>query len=703
MPHVLLGTKNEPGINLKPSADLIAVRTRSRRSLRGGPVQRAAAAEVSDANLVLAFPEAGVEVYRIAASAKRGSVDQRKLALRRDPDVQFAGGVLVDDAGEPVLYTENLFIKFIDRADPDDCEEVLRKEGLTIRQKLEYATNAYFVAAAEGSGQQVFDLAQRLIQREDVEYCHPELVRRRQARTIYAPQWHLKATTLGGRAINAHAHVADAHKTTRGEGITIAIIDDGIDIDHPEFSATGKVVSPRDVTFAATHAQALNPRPKDPDPSYPDNHGTAVAGVACAAGSDGASGVAPAAKLMAIRLASGLGSQQEANAFKWAADHGADVISCSWGPADGAWWDETDPLHKQKVPLPASTRLAIDYAINHGRGGKGCVVLFAAGNGNERVDNDGYASYEKVIAVAACNDRGQRSVYSDYGPAVFCAFPSSDMGWPEKNRPEPLTTGIWTTDRMTRRGYNAGSTSEGDARGNYTHSFGGTSSAAPGAAGVVALALAVNPALKWNEVRDILKRGCDRIDPQGGAYDSQSHSALYGYGRLNAATVVQLACPTRREGLLISRNYNLTLPDLQTVDVALDVSEAQRVEQLAVHIDLQHSYIGDLLITLRPPPERKLADVVLHDRQGGSTKNLKRVFDLSNTPKLAAYSGATCSGRWTLRIADQAAADSGTLVTFGLELKFAQATTAPRSPNSPAAFGGEDARGGAAPNLAAPR
>jgi len=89
-------------------------------------------------------------------------------------------------------------------------------------------------------------------------------------------------------------------------------------------------------------------------------------------------------------------------------------------------------VHNQVVPLPDSTRLAIDYAI---RSGKGCVILFAAGNGNESVDN---ASYEKVIAVAACNNRGARAAY--YGKAIWCAFPSSN-GLPS------LTPGVWTTDR----------------------------------------------------------------------------------------------------------------------------------------------------------------------------------------------------------------------------------------------------------------
>ena len=107
------------------------------------------------------------------------------------------------------------------------------------------------------------------------------------------------------------------------------------------------------------------------------------------------------------------------------------MISCSWGLPDGRWWEPSDPVHNQVVLLPDSTRPAIDYAI---RNGKGCVTLFAAGNSNESVDN---ASYEKVIAVAACNNRGARAAY--YSKAICCAFPSSN-GHPS------LTPAIWTTD-----------------------------------------------------------------------------------------------------------------------------------------------------------------------------------------------------------------------------------------------------------------
>ncbi len=669
MPHVNFGTSNEPGFDLELSDDLIVVRTRSRQSLRtAGPVRTPAMAELADGVLQLEFPEAGVEVYRMPVTRGSRSLANRKAAISAIPDVQFAGGVLVDPASRaPVLYTENFFIKFHDDVDPDDCKAVIAEAGLQVKKEITYATNAYFVAAPEGTGRQVFVIAEQLLNRKEVEYCHPELIRKRQLKAIAPQQWHLAATAIGGVTINAHAAVDAAHILATGDGVTIAIIDDGVDIDHLEFSSTGKIVAPRDAT-----AKSGDPRPKDT--FFPDNHGTACAGVACADGNHGASGVAPKAKLLPIRLQSGLGSQNEADAFEWAANHGADVISCSWGPEDGDWFDLADPVHNQVVQLPASTRTAIEFALTHGRGGKGCVILFAAGNGNEKVENDGYASNPSVIAVAACNDTSRRSVYSDFGKAVWCSFPSNDFGFLDFGHPDALTSGIWTTDRTGTRGYNRGNASAGDTGGNFTNSFGGTSSACPGAAGVAGLVLSVNPSLKWHEVKDILKRCCDRIDPQGGNYDATTgHSEKYGFGRLNAGNAVNLARPVPQNSAVISRNFDGPIPDLQTVSYFLDVAETTAVTRVTVSLDIRHTFIGDLVLTLIPPAATGVANVTLAKRAGGSQKNLLKTFDTVNTPKLAGFVGKSCKGTWTLQIQDAAREDFGTLVSFGLELSFPHA------------------------------
>jgi subtilisin-like proprotein convertase family protein len=671
MPIVYFGRKTEPSIEFSQSDDMIVVRSRSRSGVRttAGPLSLPVSDALEGSVPVAEFPEAGVIVYRFARKLEPKALDARKRTLRMAPDVRFAGGVLQDPASEePVLYTENVFVKFVDAADPDECLVILREHGLTVKEQVTYAANAYFCQVLEGTGQKVFDIALDVLKHDLVEFCHPEIIRRRARKAIFPQQWHLKRVTIGGNVINAHANVEAAHALTLGANVTIAVIDDGVDIDHPEFAGTGKIVAPRDVT-----SQSDDPRPKDQSgtgPELGENHGTAAAGVACAGGVLGASGVAPAARLMPIRLTNGLGSLREAEAFRWAADHGADIISCSWGPPDGRWFRPSDPLHNSVFPLPASTRLAMDYAVANGRGGKGTIILFAAGNGNEPADNDGYASYEKVIAVAACNDRGKRSIYSDFGKAVHCSYPSNDLSsasTPLPPHPAPLTPGIWTVDRIGAAGYNIGRLEDGDQAGLFSNSFGGTSSACPGAAGIVALVLSVNPDLKWHEAKDLLKRACDRIDPTEGNYDSTGHSIFYGYGRLNALSAVELARPVSRNEVIVSRRFDREIRDLQEIELTLEVAETTPVRFVSVTLDIVHPYIGDLAISLKPP-QGLGPEIVLHAREGGSRQNLKRTYDTASTPALGRLDGKVCFGTWRLLVKDRASGDAGKLVSFGLTL-----------------------------------
>ncbi|MCP4263690.1 MAG: S8 family serine peptidase [Planctomycetes bacterium] len=532
------GTKH----HVEVADDLIVVRTKDCKGLDEAVKSKRGKNILSRLLPIARFHEAGVTVLQ-CKHAKNHLLqlrDQARSQFKKEEDVRFAGRVLQDDGiGAPVVYTENFFVKFRDGLSAAKCTKLLKKRDLQVKKKLKYATNAYFVSAPEGTGLRIFQIALDLLDEGDIDLCHPELIRKVARRTIGPNQWHLQKVTVDGATINAHVNVKGAWNITKGEGTVIAIIDDGVDTEHEEFEGADKIVHSRDVTEGTNDS-----RPKDR--YYAENHGTACAGVACAKGKHQASGVAPEAKLMPIRLVSNLGSQAEADSFEWATDHNADVISCSWGPADGDWWNPNDATHNQMIDLPDSTRLAIDYAVRTGRNGKGCVITWAAGNGNENVENDGYASYDKVIAVAACNDSNTRSVYSDMGESIWCAFPSSDFGYEPFGHPKPQTPGIWTTDREGEAGYNPGlinpgSTPPGDDHGNYTEDFGGTSSACPGVAGLAALALSANPDLGWTQVKNILRQACMKIDVQGGSYDNEGHSPFYGYGRPNATKVVELA------------------------------------------------------------------------------------------------------------------------------------------------------------------
>ena len=547
------GGKNGKKSTLKISNDRVVVRTKNARSLNAAVHSAKAKKVLQKFEVEHNFPEADVCILHakqvrsrsVSAAPKKQTAlrDTARKVLKEEPELRFAGRVLVDDkADSPVLYTENLFIKFQSELAIDVCETLLESWDLKIKKNVPYAKNAYFASAPDNIGLDIFKLCNDLLKRPEVELCHPELVQHCPRKEFHHKQWHLQDTLINGIKIQASSNVAKAHKVTKGKGITIAIIDDGVDIDHMEFNIPGKVVGSRDVTVGSN-----DPRPK----YWDENHGTACAGVAVAAGIN-ASGVAPEAKLMPIRLASVLGSMAEADAFYWAAEKGADIISCSWGPRDGAWYVENDPAHHQYHPIPDSTRLAIEHAVKNGRDGKGCIICWAAGNGRENIMNDEYASNENVIAVGASNDSGLRSVYSDYGDAVWCVFPSGDFKYDAFGQPSPLTRGIYTTDRRGGGGYNTT---------DYTDDFTGTSSATPGVAGVIALMLTINPKLTAKEVKKLVAESCVKIDRHEGEYDRNGHSPYYGHGRLDALIAVQLvkvrmkkpAVPTRDNPFVTAR------------------------------------------------------------------------------------------------------------------------------------------------------
>ncbi|MFN0034705.1 MAG: S8 family peptidase [Saprospiraceae bacterium] len=539
MYKVKFGGKKGKTVQLVESPDMVAIRTQGNQKLEDvdmAPRSR----DLMQGNIeVASFPDAGVTVRRMAegkedlglesVSSSTARRDQARTALKKEDEIRFAGRVLQDaESGEVMLYTENFFVKFKDDVAEADCLALIKRYRLKMKNKLPFAPNSYFVCAEEGTGLEVFGIAEQILKEKIVEYCHPELLQERRFKAPAHPlQWHLAKTEIDGKVIDNHVNIEKAWKITKGKNITIAVIDDGVDINHPEFS--GRIVHP----FDATEGNE-DPRPKLDD----DSHGTSCAGMACAAGlKNGASGTAPEANLMPIRLRSGLGSMAEANAFAWAADHGADVISCSWGPSDGKWWEPSDPLHHRSTALPDSTRLAMQYALKKGRGGLGCVILFAAGNGNETVDNDGYCSFKDVISVAACNDSGTRSVYSDFGKAIWASFPSGDFEYEPFKHPAPASQGLRTTDRLGKPGYD---------EGTYTNSFGGTSAACPGMAGVVALMLAANPALSPKKIKQIIRRSCHRIDEARGKYDAKKHSIFYGYGRIDAGKAVANALKVKK-------------------------------------------------------------------------------------------------------------------------------------------------------------
>ena len=462
----------------------------------------------------------GLVLYKRSPSASV-PIDLFIARLARSPLIRYVIP-LYFRGDTPVIVSDEFNAAFKADVGRTAIDKFNSTHGVRMLESFDFSPNTFLLQVKDPAANRTLDVAKRYFESGLVTYAEPNLIKMMALKLVpndplYPQQWHLP-----------RIQAEDAWDITQGDPATIiAIIDDGVDIAHEDFASAGKITGGQD--FLSGDA--------DPSPGPGDNHGTAVAGVATADGNNGigVSGMAPGCRLMPIRL---VGNAQtdamEAQAFQHAANNGAAVISNSWGPTDGAG----------AAPLPGIVRAAIDHATTNGRGGLGCVVLFAAGNGNESVSApatlDGYASYDRVIAVAASNDNDVRSAYSDFGPEIDVCTPSNDTA--------PGHRAIFTTDRMGNVGYNPPAPPNVDPAGaavNYTGTFGGTSSAAPLAAGVAALMLSIAPDLTREQVQYVLEATADKIDAANadpvGRYQATGHSQWYGYGQVHALDAVRVS------------------------------------------------------------------------------------------------------------------------------------------------------------------
>ena len=323
---------------------------------------------------------------------------------------------------------------------------------------------------------------------------------------LYSQQWYFNRddTFYQTNDIDPDAHIHPWPTTQyAGRGVKVAIIDDALDMYHEDLR--GGIVATYD---AQSRSSNVLPR------SSEENHGTEVTGVATASSNNlGISGIAPAAQIYFIRLPfdNTLTESMIIDAFQKAKEWGVDVINCSWGSGD--------------VSAPVAAAIQ-DVALN-GRGGKGTVVVFAAGNGGDDFIGDPIGNDEsgiaEVIAVGATNKLNQRTDYSNYGPELDLMAPGGEY------------LGITTLDRTG---------TAGDAPGNYLYyndqaAFAGTSAAAPIVTGVAALLLEADSNLTRAEVMQILQANADKIDSAQCSYGLDGHSDYCGYGKVNVFRAIQ--------------------------------------------------------------------------------------------------------------------------------------------------------------------
>lgn len=339
---------------------------------------------------------------------------------------------------------------------------------------------------------------------------------------VYEYQWSLENRGADGTLIGMDLNVRAAWPFSRGEGVIIAIADNGMEVSHPDLAAR---------TAGAPHYHFGNGSTNGAVAGSAW-HGTCVAGLAAAESGNqtGIAGVAPRARLASWTIfptgAAALTGEQLMEMFQYRSNTVA-VQNHSWGT-----------LGKGLAGPTAEERAGIDHAVHLGRGGRGVVMVRSAGNDRARGDNandDGYLADPLAIAVGAVDHTGRVTFYSTPGACLLLAAPGGDGA-----------INLLTTDRTGVNGYNYPTYPDDPPFADYTpYGFYGTSAAAPLVSGVAALVLAANTNLAYRDVQQILlhsARHFDLADPDlqtNGAGFRVSHNA--GFGVPDAGLAVRLA------------------------------------------------------------------------------------------------------------------------------------------------------------------
>lgn len=293
-------------------------------------------------------------------------------------------------------------------------------------------------------------------------------------------------------------HTEEAWRTTKGAGVTVAVLDTGVEADHPDLA--GNVLTGKDlVGFGASEGDRAWAR-----------HGTAMAGIIAGHGhgpgnAEGVMGIAPEARILPVRVILEDGDPSRAKArstrgnalaegIRWAADNGADIINLSLG-------DDSASAH----PEPGEDE-AIQYALR-----KGVIVVASAGNGGEKGDRVSYpAAYPGVIAVTAVDRYGTRAPFSTRRWYATVSAPGVDVI-------------IADPDHKYYEGW-------------------GTSAAAAFVSGAAALIEAARPGLTPAQVKRLLEDTA-RNAPDGGRDDSR------GFGFVDPAAAIEAAARLEPDGL----------------------------------------------------------------------------------------------------------------------------------------------------------
>jgi len=398
-----------------------------------------------------------------------------------------------------------------------------------------------------------------------------------------------------------------------GAGVVVGITDGGVNTSHPDLAAN----------FNSAGSQG----------GGSSSHGSSCAGVAAAVGDNGVGVTGAAYGAQWSKQYYGF-SSSSASAFAYRNDVN-DIKNNSWGPSDNG------RIHY----MTSAEYNAIETAATTGRQGLGTIFCWAAGNGglNDRVEYDPYAASRYTLAIGAIGNLDTRSSYNEQGSSMTVVAQSSGN-----------TLGITTTSSS-----------------GYTSGFGGTSSASPLGAGVVALVLEANPALSWRDVTGVLIESARINHPSDPDWQQNGTgrdvSLDYGFGSIDATAAVTLAqswtsLPTEQTDVSGVQAVNQTIPDNNPTGVVRTWNCAQDItlEAVEVIVNIQHTYIGDVEVEL-VAPSGTVSLLTKQRSDGTDNMNDYRLTSLRHW-------GESSQGTWTLRVSDRDPGTTGTWEDFEIKV-----------------------------------
>ncbi|OCH93877.1 hypothetical protein OBBRIDRAFT_724092 [Obba rivulosa] len=436
-----------------------------------------------------------------------------------------------------------------------------------------------------------------------------------------------------------------------GRGVITALVDDGLDYNSDDLAAN----------FYAYGSYDFNDHVDLPTPTlFDDHHGTRCAGQIAAVKNDVCGvGIAYDSQVAGVRILSGpISDIDEAASLNYDYQN-TSIYSCSWGPPDdGRSMEGPGYLIKK----------AMVNGVQNGRDGKGSVFVFASGNGGRSGDQcnfDGYTNSIFSVTVAAVDYKGLHPDYSEACAANMIVAYSSGSG-----------NHITTTDV---------------GKDKCAHSHGGTSAAAPNAAGVFALALGVRPDLSWRDIQHLCVQTGQQINPDDPDWEQTAagrpFSYKYGYGVLNGYEFVQAA----QDWQPVKSQTYINLPTVQIANGTMDLFQSasggepivpggvssaltvtqemlqennfEKLEHITVTVWITHTRRGDVQVELVSPNGIK------------SVLAARRPSDNANTG-LPGWTFMTVKhwdenpvGDWSIRVSDEGKEyDSGTFLGWTMTL-----------------------------------